>query len=90
MYLSSVWIPAEDPVVFSTTQQELRVSLAPGYGQNSPGKKTKTTECTYSIFDRMTKKNRNEQETLTVKNLTLCGSPELSGVTWQNGGPTFG
>lgn len=40
MYFSSVWIPAEDPVVFSTTQQELRVSLAPGYGQNSPGKKT--------------------------------------------------
>lgn len=39
IYLCSVWIPAEDPVVFSTTQQELRVSLAPGDGQNSPVRK---------------------------------------------------
>lgn len=35
-HLSSVWIPAEDPVVFSATQQELRVSLVPRYRQNSP------------------------------------------------------
>lgn len=39
IYLSSVWIPAEDSVVFSTAQQELRISLAPGYGQNSPERK---------------------------------------------------
>lgn len=38
-HLSGVRIPAEDSVIFSTTQQKLRVSLAPGYGQNSPGRK---------------------------------------------------
>ncbi len=39
IYLSSVWIPAEDSVVFSTTQQEIRVSVTPGYGENSPVRK---------------------------------------------------
>lgn len=65
MYISSVWIPAEDPVVFSTTQKKLRVSLAPGNGQNSPEKNTK--RC--SVFDGMTKK-RNEQD--PVKKNSPC------------------
>lgn len=88
MHLSSVWIPAEDPVVFSTTQQKLRISLAPRNGQNSPErKKKKPTEAVY-LTGWILKKKRMSRTLL--KKLTLCGSQELSGVMWQNGGPTFG
>lgn len=80
MYLSSVWIPAEDPVVFRTTKQKLRVSLAPGNGQNSPEKNTKL----YSLFDGMTKKNGMSRTLLknspcvVLKNFQgRCGKTEV-------------
>lgn len=36
MYLSYTWVPAQDPIVFGTTQQQLGVSLAPRDRENSP------------------------------------------------------
>lgn len=36
MYLPCTGVPAQDPVVFGTAQQQFRVSLAPRDGQNSP------------------------------------------------------
>ena len=36
MYLPHTWVPAQDPVVFGATQQQFRVSLAPGDRENSP------------------------------------------------------
>jgi len=35
-YLPHTWVPAQDPVVFGTTQQQFRVSLAPRDRENSP------------------------------------------------------
>ena len=37
--LSSGGVPAEDPVVFGAAEKQLCVSLAPGYGENSPVRK---------------------------------------------------
>lgn len=66
IYLCRVWIPAEDPVVFSTTQQELRVSLAPGDGQNSPVRKHQ--QMVYTVYSAKKKtNNRNTKDTQTVK-----------------------
>lgn len=35
-HLPHTWVPAQDSVVFGTTQQQFRVSLAPRNRENSP------------------------------------------------------
>lgn len=41
-YLCCIWIPAQDPVVLPTAQEQLGISQAPGDGQDTPAIKTST------------------------------------------------
>lgn len=81
-YLPHTWVPAQDSVVFGTTQQQFRVSLAPRNRENSPKidqKEISHISCTVNSATQSLRKHH--APTLRLRNASshLYLQPDSSG-----------